>query len=274
MANGKTRNSTKHVLGFSPYDAEAKGAGLIDYDRLSIDADPVSTFVEPPFMVVKWRKDPSILGIAPVPLRYDCKFAAHLSGSTGSHGREGFMGANHGGGGAHGAHGGDGRDGGAVSVSVSLGNSPYDDSEVLLVSIWAHGEEVRKVVATDGGSLAILARGGAGGSGGRGGVGGPHGDRYEGGSGGDGGDGGDGGRGGTIRVRVSPDAYDAFQRVVTLDNRGGAGGYGGAGGSAASNADGSFTAVAGRDGKQGRIGPDGPPPEVVTGRVQLDWASS
>lgn len=200
---------------------------------------------------------PDVVTDVAIAARYDAQFAANLSAADGTAGFDGTPGsdgmagadatpsfpdpttglsgpAGPGGNGSDGGRGGDGGNGGAgspgVAVHVWLRLEPGTDN-LLQAKVAGGGRELYYLIDAHGGSLKVIANGGAGGPGGAGG----HGGR--GGSGGSGNPNGfsgtdglagfDGSRGmdgaaGTITVSVDPEAKP-FQSVLRLSNNSGSG---------------------------------------------------
>jgi hypothetical protein len=182
-----------------------------------------------------------------IPIRYDYGYKANFSGSSGSPGINGTDGMNgmdgsmgsidlnspspggNGGDGTDGTNGTDGGPGGdAPSVRI-LVRPKYDSKTLLQVVVSANGRDRYYLIDPQGGSLTVIADGGAGGSGGRGGRGGRGGaggtgfpSGFSGRNGSDGMNGSDGaqGSGGNITVIYDPKAKP-YLGIIHLSNRNG-----------------------------------------------------
>jgi hypothetical protein len=190
---------------------------------------------------------PNVRAELDIPVRYDYHYTSNFSGSSGFSGMSGTDGLNGtsgsmgsfdpnnpkpGGDGSDGTNGSDGQDGGRggdappVQVRVTLRDVSHP---LLQMSVSAAGQQKLYLVDAYGGSLTVIADGGAGGSGGKGGRGGRGGsggagspNGRDGSNGHDGHDGwaGPSGKGGSITVTYDPQAKP-FLNVIHLSNRGG-----------------------------------------------------
>lgn len=142
---------------------------------------------------------------------------------------------------------------------------------VALVA-WQSGGTSGTTLLAPGGSLRVVASGGAGGSGGRGGEGGRGVDGNskrcpsDGAAGGSGGSGGRGGAGGRVLLQLADESLSSLVSGSAEGGSGGSAGRGGSGGSAGSSSKGCSTARRGGQGGSGGPGTSGPP-GTVTKRV-------
>jgi len=157
---------------------------------LSLPKDPRITDGKIGHVIVTVPSHPDLRAELDVPLRYNEKYVANFSGSSGTSGSDGLNGTDgmsgssgsmdpnnpspggNGTDGSDGSNGGDGSRGGdappvQVRVACRAGAHP-----LLQVSVAASGKTKFYLIDPQGGSLTVYADGGAGGSGGRGGRGG------------------------------------------------------------------------------------------------------
>ncbi len=215
---------------------------------LSLPHDPRVSDGKTGHVTVTAASHPGIHSDLDIPLRYDYKFQANYSGADGSSGFNGTDGTaglsgtagsidpnnpspggngSNGGDGSNGQDGGDGGNAPPVTVVVTLRAGAHP---LLQASVSAPGrKEHFYLVDPQGGSLTVIANGGAGGSGGRGGKGGAGGsggigtpNGTNGSSGSDGRNGNDGspGRAGTITVTYDPQVKP-YLAALHLVNQGG-----------------------------------------------------
>ena len=209
---------------------------------LTLPRDPRISDGKVPHVTVTVPSHPDLHAELDIPIRYDEKYTANFSGSTGMSGNSGLDGMNGtsgstgsmdpnspspGGNGTDGTSGSDGQDGSRggdappvqVRIAFRSGSHP-----LLQVEVSAAGHQKFYLVDPQGGSLTVEADGGRGGSGGRGGRGGHGGGGGMGSpsgmSGRDGSDGRNGfdgqpGRGGSIAVTYGPQAKP-FLSVIHL----------------------------------------------------------
>jgi hypothetical protein len=214
---------------------------------LSLPRDPRISDGKVPHVTITVPSHPDLHADLDIPLRYDEKYNANFSGSSGTSGNNGLDGSagisgttgsmdpnnpSPGGNGADGGNGSDGQDGSPggdappvqVRVAFRSGSHP-----LLQVAVSASGHQKFYLIDPQGGSLSVQADGGAGGSGGRGGRGGRGGSGgmgtpsgQDGRSGSDGRNGSDGppGRGGSITVTYDPQAQP-FLGLIHLSNSNG-----------------------------------------------------
>jgi hypothetical protein len=214
---------------------------------LTLPRDPRISDGKVPHVTITAPSHPDLRADLDIPLRYDEKYTANFSGSTGMSGNNGLDGMNGtsgstgsmdpnnpspGGNGSDGTDGSNGQDGSPggdappVQVRVAFRSGVHP---LLQVEVSAAGHPKFYLVDPQGGSLTVSAEGGAGGSGGRGGRGGSGGSggmgSPSGSSGRNGSDGRNGfdgppGRGGSITVTYDPQAKP-FLSVIHLSNSNG-----------------------------------------------------
>jgi hypothetical protein len=198
---------------------------------ITLGKDPRKSDGKLPQVTITVPSHPDIQAELDIPLRYDYKFVSNFSGSSGTSGLNGSSGTDgssgspgsmdpnnpsaggngtNGGDGSNGGDGGDGGDAPPVQVLVTLraGSHPLLQAEVS-----APGHHRFYLVDPQGGSLSVMADGGAGGAGGKGGsagrggsggMGSPSGSNGSDGSSGRDGSDGSPGRGGLITVLYDP----------------------------------------------------------------------
>jgi hypothetical protein len=228
----------------------------IKRSKVSLAADPTVSEGRIGRLHIAVVAHPEVSTELDIPVRYDLAYKAAFSGARGAHGSNGMDGfdgsagsdaiqtvdtttglssyqgsGGNGTGGGDGGRGGDGQSGspgGHVQVWLRLENA---DHPLLQAKASAGPKQLLFLIDPDGGSLKILADGGAGGSGGRGGTGG-HGGAGGAGSpnglaGNDGIPGSNGfdglaGAAGTIAITVDP-AAQPYLKALTWSNRSGNG---------------------------------------------------
>jgi hypothetical protein len=243
---------------------QGKGKGKVLWQDLKVDATVVSvnkkgtaSLPQDPrisdgktgHITITVPSHPDLKADFDVPLRYDYPFVADFSGASGSNGTNGTNGATgssgssgssdpanpspggDGGNGGNGTDGGDGGDGGDaddVKVRMTLRPGAHPLLEVGVAPV-SGGTELFYLVDPSGGTLTVLANGGAGGSGGSGGSGGaggsggpgiPPGNSGSNGTAGRDGFNGSPGRPGSITVTYDPSAAP-FLDALKLVNEGG-----------------------------------------------------
>jgi hypothetical protein len=247
-------------VAFDNYTIEPTIVAVGKRGAISLSADPRVSEGKVAHLHIITTSHPEVVTDLDIPVRYDIPFVANFSGSDGSSGIDGFSGLDgsagadgapgsvdpttgllgtpgQGGNGTDGGNGGDGGDGQdgspapPVHVWVRLESG---EKQLLQIKVSSGSRDSLYIVDPKGGSLKILANGGAGGRGGTGGRGG------SGGSGGSGfpsglngtdgrsgwdGHAGRGGAGGSITLSVDPTAQP-FMSCITWSNHGGDGGSG------------------------------------------------
>lgn len=236
QANGKTLTTEGAGQGKIMWKDLQVTATVVSANHkgvISLPRDPRVSDGKVPHVIITAPSHPDLRAELDVPIRYDERYTATFSASTGMsgmNGTDGMDGASgsmgsmdpnnpqpggNGGNGTNGSDGGDGGPGGdapPVEVRVAFRSGTHP---LLQVGVSAVGRQRFYLVDPEGGSLTISADGGQGGAGGRGGRGGAGGSGGMGSpsgrngmSGSDGRNGSDGppGRGGLITVAYDPQA--------------------------------------------------------------------
>lgn len=244
-------------VAFDNYTITATVVTVGKRGKISLAADPRISEGKVAHLHIIPTAHPEVSADLDIPVRYDIPFVANYSGSDGSSGFDGTDGLDGsagsdgaagsvdpttglsgnpgpGGNGTNGGNGGDGGDGkdGSPALPVHIWvRLESAEKQLLQIKVSNGAKDSLYIVDPKGGSLKILANGGAGGRGGTGGRGG------RGGSGGSGfpsgfngtdgragsdGHAGSGGAGGTITLSVDP-AAQSFASCITWSNHGGDG---------------------------------------------------
>jgi hypothetical protein len=188
-----TAGAGKGRVTFDSFDLSASHASVSGSGVVQLASDPRQSSGAAPLILVKVHGHPLLDARFEVPLRYDVAFTANFSGRNGGSGINGFSGINGlngtngsmdllnptaGGNGSDGTDGGNGGDGGngadgaRVNVWITTAQNAAPDHPLLQVEV--AGIERREFYLIDphGGTLTVVANGGAGGAGGLGGSGG------------------------------------------------------------------------------------------------------
>jgi hypothetical protein len=244
-------------VAFDNYTIEAAIVQVSKGGTVSLSSDPRVSEGKVAHLRIIPTAHPEVVAELDIAVRYDIAFVADFSGGAGTNGMDGTNGldgspgtegttpmvdpltgaigtpgpggrGSDGGNGGDGSNGQDGSPGGAVHIWMRMesGTKP-----LLQIKVASGARQSLYIVDPNGGSLKIMANGGAGGRGGaggkagrggRGGVGSPNGlDGLDGRPGWDGRAGGDG-AGGTITLSVDP-AAQPFLKCVSWSNHSGAG---------------------------------------------------
>jgi hypothetical protein len=247
-------------VAFDNYTIESTIVAVSKRGVVSLSSDPRVSEGKVAHLHIITTAHPEVVTDLDISVRYDIPFVANFSGSDGWNGSDGTAGLDGtsgsdgtpasvdpttgalgtqgpGGNGTDGGNGGDGSDGqdGSPAAPVHAWvRLEAGVKQLLQIKVSSGSRESLYIVDPSGGSLKIMANGGAGGrggSGGRGGRGGSGGSGFPSGfSGTDGragwnGHAGRGGAGGTITLSVDP-AAQPFMSSITWSNHGGDGGSG------------------------------------------------
>ena len=237
-----TRGSPGGHISWANFDMEMVGGVVSTHGKVEVGADPRRIIKRPVTLRVVLIHNPKIVGKLTVPIRFNCKYTAWMSGRRG---RRGFRGDDRSGNtvAGTGAPGKQGQPG--PVLSVLLDRPPGQGLDLIRVSLLdSRNRVLGHFFVAPGGAVTIQANGGDGGPGGRGG-------RNTGsGKAGDGGRGGNGGSGGTVSIRVDP-SVQKYKDMIRVINSGGRGGQGGQPGHGATPAQKGNVGTPGQSGKHG-----------------------
>ena len=252
-----TAGAGKGKVSFDNYTIQATIVQIGKGGAVSLSSDPRESDGKVPHLRIIPTAHPDVIAELDVPVRHDIPFVANFSGADGANGMDGFAGldgnagsdgaaptvdpvtgapvtagpggrGSDGGNGSDGSDGQDGSPGGAVHIWVRLNS---DAKPLLQAKVTSGVRQSFYLVDPNGGSLKIVADGGAGGregAGGRAGRGGSGGIGFPNGFAGlDGRPGADGRKGqdgaaGTITISVDP-AARPFLKCISWSNHGGGG---------------------------------------------------